>query len=82
MRDLFALQLSSFTFKESKGISATKSKEEAMVKKLKKKGMLELIQQMQGKDMSVQLQETKRFFAEWKGKYEQVDDIIFVGITV
>ncbi|MDP4664754.1 MAG: SpoIIE family protein phosphatase [Flavobacteriaceae bacterium] len=51
-------------------------------KKLKKKGILELIQHMQGKDMSVQLQETKRFFAEWKGKYEQVDDIIFVGITV
>lgn len=51
-------------------------------KKLKKKGMLELIQQLQGKDMSVQLQETRSFFAEWKGKYEQVDDIIFVGITV
>lgn len=51
-------------------------------KKLKKKGMLELIQQLQGKNMNVQLQETKSFFVEWKGKYEQVDDIIFVGITV
>lgn len=38
IRDLFAFQLSSFTFIDSKGISATKSKEEAIVKKLKKKG--------------------------------------------
>jgi ligand-binding sensor domain-containing protein/serine phosphatase RsbU (regulator of sigma subunit) len=51
-------------------------------KKLKKKGMLELIQNLQGKSMNEQLQETKRFFAHWKGNYEQVDDIIFVGISV
>ena len=38
IRDLFAFQLSSFTFKDNKGNSATSSKEDAIVRKLKKKG--------------------------------------------
>ena len=51
-------------------------------KKLMSKGFKALIQKIQGLSMEKQKTELENFFVEWKGKEEQTDDILIIGIQL
>ncbi|MFZ6052675.1 two-component regulator propeller domain-containing protein [Halocola ammonii] len=51
-------------------------------KKLKKKGLLNLLDDLTAMNMREQQEHIARRFAEWKGSYEQVDDIILIGVRL
>lgn len=51
-------------------------------KKLKKKGLLNMLEEIHQKDMREQQILISQMFSDWKGRYEQVDDIIMIGVRV
>lgn len=51
-------------------------------KKMKIARLKELIEEISHLSMDEQGKEVNRFYHEWKGDYDQVDDIIFLGVRV
>lgn len=51
-------------------------------KKLKRSGFKDLVLNLANQSMQHQLVEMDRFFQNWKGDYEQVDDVCVIGIKV
>ncbi len=51
-------------------------------KKLMKKRFIEILKSFNAKDMNGELLEIKKAFYNWKGKEEQVDDIIVMGLEI
>jgi serine phosphatase RsbU (regulator of sigma subunit) len=51
-------------------------------KKLKIARLKHLIEQVSDKPMSEQKEVISKFFVDWKGSYEQVDDILLIGVKV
>jgi serine phosphatase RsbU (regulator of sigma subunit) len=51
-------------------------------KKLKRSGFKDLVLNLANRSMEHQLEEMDRFFENWKGDYEQVDDVCVIGIKV
>jgi ligand-binding sensor domain-containing protein/serine phosphatase RsbU (regulator of sigma subunit) len=49
-------------------------------KKIKKSGLKELLLRIHGKSMSEQKQLVEDHLDKWRGEYEQVDDILVIGI--
>ena len=51
-------------------------------KKLKIARLKRIIEQVSDKSMSEQKQIITKFYTDWKGNYEQVDDILLIGVKV
>jgi serine phosphatase RsbU (regulator of sigma subunit) len=51
-------------------------------KKLKKKGLLNLLDDLTEKNMFEQNEDIARKFMEWKGSLDQVDDVILIGVRI
>ncbi|MBA2613818.1 MAG: SpoIIE family protein phosphatase [Bacteroidetes bacterium] len=51
-------------------------------KKLKVKNVEQKLSEMVDQKLSVQEEEIKKFFTNWKGDKEQIDDVTFIGIKV
>jgi ligand-binding sensor domain-containing protein/serine phosphatase RsbU (regulator of sigma subunit) len=51
-------------------------------KKLKKRGVLELFDEVVDRSMHDQYKHLRNAFIDWKGKHPQIDDIIVVGVRV
>ncbi|MFK7755589.1 MAG: two-component regulator propeller domain-containing protein [Flavobacteriales bacterium] len=51
-------------------------------KKLKQKGLMEILTKMQDKDMDTQHNIVNESFLTWKNGYEQVDDVLMIGIEI
>lgn len=51
-------------------------------KKLKKSGLMKLLGEINHLEMQKQQQLVHKFFINWKGEYNQVDDILLFGIRV
>jgi len=51
-------------------------------KKLKKSGVLQLLDSVQNQSLEAQRKAIHHKFFQWKGHNEQVDDVIMVGIKV
>jgi serine phosphatase RsbU (regulator of sigma subunit) len=51
-------------------------------KKMKIARLKTLIGELSGLPVSRQEEEFTKFFKEWKGNYEQVDDVLFMGVKI
>jgi len=51
-------------------------------KKLKHKRLKQQVLEIESKALNIQHDELLSFFAEWKGDYEQIDDVCVIGIKV
>jgi len=51
-------------------------------KKMKIARLKTLIGELSGWPVSRQEEEFTKFFKEWKGNYEQVDDVLFMGVKI
>lgn len=51
-------------------------------KKLKKKGVLDILDRLNGIEMTIQFEVVKEKFKNWQGDFAQVDDIILIGVRV
>jgi serine phosphatase RsbU (regulator of sigma subunit) len=51
-------------------------------KKMKIARLKKLISEVSGLTIARQEEEFTKFYREWKGKYEQVDDILFMGVKI
>lgn len=51
-------------------------------KKMKIARLKKIIEQISGLPMNEQKETLSKFYFEWKGNYEQVDDILFMGVRV
>ncbi len=51
-------------------------------KKFKYKTLKDSLIKIQGKSMEAQKKELERIFIRWKGDYEQVDDVLLIGLKI
>jgi len=51
-------------------------------KKLKQKGLIEVLTNIQDKPMDTQHEIIKETFLTWKNGYEQIDDVLLMGIQI
>jgi serine phosphatase RsbU (regulator of sigma subunit) len=51
-------------------------------KKLKLKALKALLLQLAGEPIQVQKEKLAKHFDDWKGKLEQVDDVLLMGVRV
>jgi len=51
-------------------------------KKLKQKGLINIIKSMQDKSMDEQLEISKQAFKTWIQDHEQIDDVLLLGIEI